>query len=119
MTYQFAASLLDAVAATVVEAGVTRLVEGTYYGVVVIDGPTGRHEVDARPSDALNLAVLAGAPIRVDAAILEDPQAVDRPAWKNYPRSSADLVAEMRRRQQEAFEKFTAERSSAADRPDG
>jgi hypothetical protein len=35
------------------------------------DGP--RSAVDARPSDAVNLAVLSGAPIWVDAAILDDP----------------------------------------------
>lgn len=35
--------------------------------------------VDARPSDVVNLAVLSGAPIRVDAAILDDP-VVDSPS---------------------------------------
>src|SRR4029453_16165197 len=96
MTYQFTASLLGAAAATVVEARVTRLVEGTFYGLVVIDGPPGRREIDARPSDALNLALVAGAPIRVDAALLENPAAVDRPAWRDYPTSASRLVARRR-----------------------
>jgi bifunctional DNase/RNase len=85
MTYQFTASLLAAAAATVVEARVTRLVEDTFYGLIVIDGPQGRREVDARPSDVLNLALVAGAPIRVDTALLDNPAAVHRPGWQDYP----------------------------------
>jgi hypothetical protein len=38
---------------------------------VVVDGQQGTAEVDARPSDALNLALLVGAPIRVDAGVLD------------------------------------------------
>jgi Bifunctional nuclease domain len=36
---------------------------------VLVDGPAGAHEVDARPSDAVNLALTAGAPIRVDSEL--------------------------------------------------
>jgi bifunctional DNase/RNase len=117
MTYQFTASLLGAAAATVVEARVTRLVEGTFYGLVVIDGPPGRREIDARPSDALNLALVAGAPIRVDAALLENPAAVDRPAWRDYPTSASRLVADVRRRRQEAQEAITAQGAPATPGP--
>jgi hypothetical protein len=37
----------------------------------VVDGPQGPAEVDARPSDALNLALVAGAPIWVDGGVLD------------------------------------------------
>jgi RNA polymerase sigma factor (sigma-70 family) len=113
MTYEFTASLLGAAAATVVEARVTRLVEDTFYGLIVIDGPQGRREIDARPSDALNLALVAGAPIQVDTALLDNPAAVDRPGWQDYPTSASHLVADMRRRRQEALEAITAQGSPA------
>ena len=117
MTYQFTASLLGAAAATVVEARITRLVEGTFYGLVVIDGPQGRREIDARPSDALNLALVAGAPIRVDAALLDDPAAVDRPGWRDYPTSTSHLVAHARQRRRGAQAAITAEGSPATPGP--
>ena len=66
--------------------------------MAVIEGPGGTVEVDARPSDAINLAVLAGAPIRVDAAILDDPVVDSHPEWVEYPARLADLAAEERQR---------------------
>jgi bifunctional DNase/RNase len=37
----------------------------------VVDGPRGSTEVDAWPSDALALALVAGAPVRADRAVVE------------------------------------------------
>jgi bifunctional DNase/RNase len=53
------------------EVRIDRLSEGTYYAVIVVDGPKGTIEVDARPSDALALALVVGAPVRADRAVLE------------------------------------------------
>ena len=53
------------------EVRIDRLSEGTYYAVIVVDGPQGATEVDARPSDALPLALVVGAPVRADRAVLE------------------------------------------------
>jgi uncharacterized protein len=44
---------------------------GTYYAVIVVDGPHGTIEVDARPSDALALELVVGAPVRADRAVVE------------------------------------------------
>jgi bifunctional DNase/RNase len=38
---------------------------------VVVDGPQGPAEVDAQPSDALNLALVVGVPVRVDGGVLD------------------------------------------------
>ena len=74
------------------------LAGGVFHAAAVIEGPGGATEVDARSSDVVNLAVLAGAPIRVDAAILDDPVVDSHPEWEQYPARRADLVAEERRR---------------------
>ena len=37
----------------------------------MVDGPQGTTEVDARPSDALALALVVGAPVRADRAVVE------------------------------------------------
>jgi bifunctional DNase/RNase len=79
---------------------ITRLAEGIFYAVIIVDGPAGRHEIDVRPSDAVNLAVLTGAPIRVDSALLDDPgarAAADRRHWQRLPVRTAEIAAQARR----------------------
>src|SRR4051812_21773458 len=72
--YDFAAALLAATSAAVDEVRISRLAEHVFYADVVLgDGTT----VDARPSDALALALTTNAPIRVDAAVLA--QATEEP----------------------------------------
>jgi hypothetical protein len=48
------------------------LVSGAYAATVEAEGPHGVELVDARSSDALNLAVLVGAPIVVALEMVED-----------------------------------------------
>jgi RNA polymerase sigma factor (sigma-70 family) len=98
MAYQFMSALLEATGGRLVEARVTRLHDGTFYAVAVVDGPGGRREIDARPSDALNLALVTGAPLLVDPSLLETA-AGDRAAEllgeaAAYPDDTAALVAE-------------------------
>jgi RNA polymerase sigma factor (sigma-70 family) len=101
MTYQLASSLVTATGARVAEVRITRLSEATFYAVVALEGPSGTHEVDARPSDALNLALVCDAPIRVHAEVLSDPAAAQRDEWQTYSVTGSDLVAEVHERQEE------------------
>ena len=100
MLHQLAASLLGAAGSGLAEVRITRLAESTFYALVVIDGAVGRVEVDARPSDALNLALACGAPIRVDARLLDDPEAMHHTAWEGFPTRESELVAEAQESQQ-------------------
>lgn len=96
MTYQFTSTLVNATGSRVAEVRITGLTEGIFYATVVIDGPGGAGEVDARPSDAVNLALVTGSPIRADPQLLEDPQAAGRTEWQDYPRATADIADEVR-----------------------
>ena len=100
MTYQFTSSLVRATGSRVAEIRLTGLVEGIFMATVVVDGPTGTAEVDARPSDAVNLALVTGSPIRADRLLLEDPQATERVEWRQYPESTADIVHHLLRQQE-------------------
>jgi bifunctional DNase/RNase len=71
MTFTFMANLLRAAQATVREVQINKLVDETFYATATIEGSGGSHTVDARPSDALNLAALTGAPIRVATEVLD------------------------------------------------
>jgi RNA polymerase sigma factor (sigma-70 family) len=71
MTADLMAKLLEAAGAQVERVVVNSLREDTFYGTIVLVTGTGKREVDARPSDALNLAARVGAPILVDEAVME------------------------------------------------
>ena len=72
LTYDFFTNLLKAAGARIEEVRVETLKNDTYYGIVrVIRGRTTQ-EVDARPSDALALAVRTGSPIFVAEEVMEN-----------------------------------------------
>lgn len=98
MTYQLASSLLDACGGHVTEVRITSLVDFTYVAAVMIETPMGTREADARPSDALNLAVLAGAPITADHSML---RVLDDMAWWDGLLGRSEWVREVEARQQE------------------
>ncbi len=77
MTYTFMAELVRALGGQVVEARITAADEGTIYASATVEGPNGQQILDARPSDALNLALRTGAPIRVAPEALKGLQQVD------------------------------------------
>ena len=71
MTADLMAKLLEAAAARVERVVVNSLRENTFYATIVLATPGGAQEVDARPSDALNLAVRVDAPVFVDDPVME------------------------------------------------
>jgi len=70
MTYQFTAGIIAACGARIDEVRITSLVGITYLATVIVQTPSGPAEVDARPSDALNLAALVQASITVESSML-------------------------------------------------
>jgi bifunctional DNase/RNase len=75
LSMDLTAAVVDALGGRLVEVRVDRLEAGTFYATVVLDGQAGQVAVDARPSDALNLALVVGAPVRVDAGVLQQAAA--------------------------------------------
>jgi bifunctional DNase/RNase len=70
-THDLAKRLLDGLGARVERVVVTELRDSTYYGVIVMKGAGGTIEVDARPSDAIALALRVEAPIFVREVLFE------------------------------------------------
>jgi bifunctional DNase/RNase len=75
MTYQFVAGLVQALGGRVRQVRIDRVVEETFFGTVEVEGPLGVRLVDARPSDALNLAALVQAPIFAAPEVLQEAEA--------------------------------------------
>ena len=76
MTYQFAAALVQALGGRVRQVQIDRVVEDAYAATVEVEGPPGMQSVDARPSDALNLASLVQAPIFAAPGVLQEAEAI-------------------------------------------
>src|SRR5215470_5442563 len=69
--YQLAADMVTAAGSGITEVRITKLVAPIFHASVIVRAADGPHEVDARPSDAVNLALVSGAPIKIDASVLE------------------------------------------------
>jgi hypothetical protein len=79
-TYDLTANVIQALGGQILEVRIDRLSDTTFYATIVLDGGPGVAEVDARPSDALCLALTAAAPIRADRAMVEAVLATDQGA---------------------------------------
>lgn len=71
LTHDLMVSVLELLGASVTRVEVTDLRDGTYYASLMLDRSGVIFEVDARPSDALALAVRVDAPIFVAERVLE------------------------------------------------
>lgn len=100
MTYQLAVSLVDALGGRLREVRLTSLTAGTFFAQLVLDAGGEELQVDARPSDALNLALITGAPIYVAASLINDAAAFAQHEWRGYTTTTSDIAAEARDNQQ-------------------
>jgi RNA polymerase sigma factor (sigma-70 family) len=71
LTADLMARLLEAAGGRIEDVRISSLRDKTFYAIVRVVGPAGAQELDARPSDALNLAARVGAPIFVDDEVME------------------------------------------------
>jgi RNA polymerase sigma factor (sigma-70 family) len=101
-TPKLAASLVQAAGSRIEEVRITRLLEGVFYATVIVQGPGAPQGVDARPSDAVNLALAAGAPIRIDDELFNvatpSPYAEE---LASFAVATADIAAETQQRQRD------------------
>lgn len=68
ITHDLMKSVIETLGSTLVDITITDLKEGTFYAVMRLDGTP--NEIDARPSDAIALAIRFGAPIYVFEEVL-------------------------------------------------
>lgn len=71
MTHDLLCGILSQVEIPVREVRITDLKDNTYFADIVLEKGGGDVHVDARPSDAVALAVRIGAPIYVEDSIFE------------------------------------------------
>jgi RNA polymerase sigma factor (sigma-70 family) len=107
--YKLAVGLVEATGSQITEVKITQLLDAVYYATVVVQGPDGSREVDARPSDAVNLAMVSGAPIRLNGALFSaDSAETHADKASSYPVATADIAAETQQRMREGAQRHAA-----------
>jgi RNA polymerase sigma factor (sigma-70 family) len=121
MTYAFMRSLLDAGGVRVKEIRITSLADKVFFAAVHVQGANPEATVDARPSDAINIALETSAPIFVSSRLLDDLQSPDMPggidAAQMFPRQAADIVASANEQYRRAWTRLVDTEPSEDDHP--
>lgn len=94
MTMNFMASILKAARATLEEVRIETLKDEIFYATAKIRNGGTVNEIDARPSDAIALAVATGSPVFVAEEILERC-AVTLPEGKTLQRIDTDAASRL------------------------
>lgn len=71
LTHDLMKNLLDSLGAKVLKIGITDLRDSTFYATVNLELNSAKMEIDARPSDAIALALRTKSPILVAEEIME------------------------------------------------
>ncbi|MGH7496279.1 MAG: bifunctional nuclease domain-containing protein [bacterium] len=71
LTHDLLAKILQTVETQVEKIVITELREGTYYAEIVLQHSQKTHKIDARPSDAIALALRVEAPIYCHSGLLQ------------------------------------------------
>ena len=72
LTHELLYSILQQLGVKIERTEVTKLEESTFYANLVLRRGEEKHDVDARPSDAIALAVRSGAPIFVHEDVIDE-----------------------------------------------
>jgi uncharacterized protein len=94
ITHDLLKNILDALGATLLEVTINDLKDGTFYAVLTLDATPS--EIDARPSDAIALAIRCGAPIFVAESVISEAGVVpqDEEELEDEEEESFDEPAE-------------------------
>jgi hypothetical protein len=94
-TYKLAASLVDAAGSAICEVRITSLIAQVFYAAVIVQGP----------GDAVNLALVTGAPIRIDSELfnLATPEECASD-FASCPVATAEIASEVQQRLRERYD---------------
>jgi bifunctional DNase/RNase len=77
MTHDLIKNLLDTLRVTVIKTEVTELRENTFFAIIHLDMDGTHFAIDARPSDAIALALRTDVPIYVHEEVIKKSRKID------------------------------------------
>ena len=116
ITHYLTVNLLDSVGVSIESVIISELKENTYYAIIRLQKDMETMEIDARPSDAIALAVRLGTDIFVNETVMdqaayipEDKESDD----KNYLfKSAADNIDELKEQLKKAVDNEEYEKAA-------
>ncbi len=77
MTHDLLRNVMRELGGRLTEIRITDLQDNIFYAMLRIEAEDGVHEIDARPSDAIALALRCGAEIRASQHVIDAAQTID------------------------------------------
>ena len=77
MTHDLLRHVIEDLGGTVTKIVMADLRDNTFYALIHVDTPTGPVAIDARPSDAIALALRAQAAIFVEESVIDSAKGID------------------------------------------
>ncbi|MFQ5901190.1 MAG: bifunctional nuclease family protein, partial [Thermodesulfobacteriota bacterium] len=77
MTHDLLKSILNKLDINVEKVEVTDLRDNVFYATIYLDHNNNQYQIDARPSDAIAVALRTNAPIFVDKEVVEKSKKID------------------------------------------
>ncbi len=97
LTHDLMINMLDVLGGELERIIIHSLQDNTFYAVLLIKQGEVRREIDARPSDAISLALRTNAPIWVMEEVIADASIpVDRDADEEERRAFRDFVSKLK-----------------------
>lgn len=124
LTHDLLKQVIDNLGGTVLEVIISELRENTFYAKIILDVSGLTNEIDARPSDAIALAVRTQSPIYVAEPVLETAGFIpaeegekeisksQETAEESKPKSKEAKIASLQNKLREALEAEEYERAA-------
>ncbi len=72
LTHDLIVNIIRELGGTLEKVIVNDLIDGTFYARLIVKTDEKLHSIDARPSDSIAIAILAGAPIFVSSKVMDE-----------------------------------------------
>ncbi len=72
LTHDLVKNVLESLGTNLSDVIISELREGTFFARLNVEGNSSSHEIDARPSDAIAIAIRFGVPIYVAETVMEE-----------------------------------------------
>jgi bifunctional DNase/RNase len=109
LTHDLLKSIIDEMGATVSHVMVSELKNDTFFARIVMDINGSSMEIDARPSDAIALAVRVNAPLFVAEEVMEMASIIPEKALEEESLESEEPISAEEEEQLSAFRDFINE----------
>jgi len=97
LTHDLAVSILDSLNGVLEKVVIHSLQDNTFYAVIIVKQGEAKKEIDARPSDAISIALRTNSPIWVMEEVVADASIpVDRDADEAERQAFRDFVSKLR-----------------------